>query len=259
MGKIKQVSKLCNVSEEKIFKMIKVIKTLNPKPADTFSQEKVHIDQPDIIVTRSEKGWRIDLNNSNLPTVNLDEDYIEEINNFKLDEKGNHFAAEKIGEARWLKKAVDQRNKTILRVTSEIVKKQVGFFKHGLSHMKPMILKDISDAIGMHESTVSRVTNSKLILTEWGAMPLKHFFSASIASSENTEMHAASAVRETIRSLISSEIASKPLSDDKLAGILSKEGMEVARRTVAKYRDMLNIPSSSQRRRESRLQRLVSN
>ena len=96
--------------------------------------------------------------------------------------------------------------------------------------MKPMILKDISDAIGMHESTVSRVTNSKLILTEWGAMPLKHFFSASIASSENTEMHAASAVRETIRSLISSEIASKPLSDDKIEGILSKEGMEVARR-----------------------------
>ena len=258
-GKIKQVIKLCGVSEEKLYQMIKVIKTLNPKPADLFSQEKVLIDQPDIIVTKSEKGWRIDLNNSNLPTVNLDEDYIEEINNFNLDEKGNSFAAEKIGEARWLKKAVEQRNKTILRVTSEIVKKQVSFFKHGLSHMKPMILKDISDAIGMHESTVSRVTNSKLILTEWGAMPLKHFFSASIASTEDSEMHAASAVRETIRSLISTEIASKPLSDDKLAGILSKEGMEVARRTVAKYRDMLNIPSSSQRRRETRLKRLVSN
>ncbi len=259
LGKIKQVSKLCGVSEEKLFQMIRVIKTLNPKPADCFAQEKVLIDQPDIIVTRSEKGWRIDLNNSNLPTVNLDEDYIEEINNFNLDEKGTNFASEKIGEARWLKKAVEQRNKTILRVTSEIVKKQVSFFKHGLSHMKPMILKDISDAIGMHESTVSRVTNSKLILTEWGAMPLKHFFSASIASTEDTEMHAASAVRETIRSLISSEIASKPLSDDKLANILSKEGMEVARRTVAKYRDMLKIPSSSQRRRETRLQRLVSN
>ena len=258
-GKIKQVSKLCGVSEEKIFQMIKIIKTLNPKPADSFIQEKILIDQPDIIVTRSEKGWRIDLNNSNLPTVNLDEEYIEEISNFNLDEKGNNFASEKIGEARWLKKAVEQRNKTILRVTSEIVKKQVSFFKHGLSHMKPMILKDISDAIGMHESTVSRVTNSKLILTEWGAMPLKHFFSASIASSEDSEMHAASAVRETIRSLISSEIAAKPLSDDKLAGILSKEGMEVARRTVAKYRDMLNIPSSSQRRRQSRLQRFVSN
>ena len=117
-----------------------------------------------------------------------------------------------------------------------------------------MILKDISDAIGMHESTVSRVTNSKLILTEWGVMPLKNFFSASIASSEDSETHAASAVRETIKMLISSEIAAKPLSDDKLAGILNKEGMDVARRTVAKYRDMLNIPSSSQRRREARLQ-----
>jgi RNA polymerase sigma-54 factor len=258
-GKIKQVAKLCAVSEEKLFQMIKVIKTLNPKPAVSFTQDKVLIDQPDIIVTRSEKGWRIDLNNSNLPTVNLDEAYIEEINNFNLDEKGTNFTSEKIGEARWLKKAVEQRNKTILRVTSEIEKKQVSFFKHGLSHMKPMILKDVSDAIGMHESTVSRVTNSKLILTEWGAFPLKHFFSSSIASSEDSEMHAASAVRETIKSLISSEIASKPLSDDKLAGILSKEGMEVARRTVAKYRDMLNIPSSSQRRRASRLQRFVSN
>ena len=125
--------------------------------------------------------------------------------------------------------------------------------------MKPMILKDISDAIGMHESTVSRVTNSKLILTEWGVMPLKNFFSASISGSENSELHAASAVRETIKTLISSEIAEKPLSDDKLAGILNKEGMDVARRTVAKYRDMLNIPSSSQRRRQARLLRYASN
>ena len=176
-----------------------------------------------------------------------------------MDEKGNEFALDKIGEARWLKKAVEQRNKTILRVTSEIVKKQVGFFRHGFSHMKPMILKDISDAIGMHESTVSRVTNSKLILTEWGVMPLKNFFSASISGSENSELHAASAVRQTIKTLISSEIAGKPLSDDKLAAILNKEGMDVARRTVAKYRDMLNIPSSSQRRRQARLLKFASN
>ena len=119
-----------------------------------------------------------------------------------------------------------------------------------------MCIRD--SAIGMHESTVSRVTNSKLILTEWGVMPLKNFFSASIASSEDSETHAASAVRETIKALISSEISGKPLSDDKLAGILNKEGMDVARRTVAKYRDMLNIPSSSQRRREARLQNFAS-
>ena len=258
-GKFKQVSKLCRVSEEKLFQMIKILKTLNPKPAELFSQENTNIDQPDIIVKKSAKGWRIDLNGSTLPSVNLDENYIEEIDNYNLDDKANTFASEKIGEARWLKKAVEQRNKTILKVTSEIVKKQVGFFRHGFSHMKPMILKDISDSIGMHESTVSRVTNSKLILTEWGVMPLKNFFSASISGSENSELHAASAVRETIRTLISSEIAGKPLSDDKLAGILNKEGMDVARRTVAKYRDMLSIPSSSQRRRQARLIKLASN
>ena len=258
-GKIKQASKLCFVTEEKLFEMIKVIKTLNPKPAEKFIQEDILIDQPDVMVSKTPKGWRIDLNGSTLPTVNLDEDYIEEINNFSLDEKSADFTSEKIGEARWLKKAVEQRNKTILRVTSEIVKKQVGFFKHGFSHMKPMILKDIAEAIGMHESTISRVTNGKLILTEWGAMSLKSFFSASIASSEEAEMHAASAVRETIKKLISKEISGKPLSDDKLAGILSKEGMDVARRTVAKYRDMLKIPSSAQRRRTSRLQRYVNN
>ena len=258
-GKFKNISKLCKVSEEKLFQMIKILKTLNPKPAEEFNQENTNVDQPDIIVTRSVKGWRIDLNGSTLPSVNIDECYIEELNSYKLDEKGNSFALEKIGEARWLKKAVEQRNKTILKVTSEILKKQVGFFRHGFSHMKPMILKDISDEIGMHESTVSRVTNSKLILTEWGVMPLKNFFSASISGSENSEMHAASAVRETIKSLISSEIVGKPLSDDKLAVILNKEGMDVARRTVAKYRDMLNIPSSAQRRKQARLMRFASN
>ncbi len=258
-GKFKQIGKVCKVTETKLFEMINILKKLNPKPAEPFNQENTNIDQPDIIVKRSAKGWRIDLNGSTLPSVNLDESYIEEIDNYNLDEKGNEFALDKIGEARWLKKAVEQRNKTILRVTSEIVKKQVGFFRHGFSHMKPMILKDISDAIGMHESTVSRVTNSKLILTEWGVMPLKNFFSASISGSENSELHAASAVRQTIKTLISSEIAGKPLSDDKLAAILNKEGMDVARRTVAKYRDMLNIPSSSQRRRQARLLKFASN
>jgi RNA polymerase sigma-54 factor len=119
-GKIKQISKLCKVSHEVLIEMIKTIKTLNPKPAENYLQEKVVIDQPDVIITKTEKGWRVDLNGSTLPSVNLDEDYIEEINNFKLDEKGSNFASDKIGEARWLKKAVEQRNKTILRVTSEI-------------------------------------------------------------------------------------------------------------------------------------------
>ena len=171
----------------------------------------------------------------------------------------NFFTSEKVGEARWLKKAVEQRNGTILKVTSEILKKQTAFFKHGFSHMKPMILKDIADSIGMHESTISRVTNSKLNLTEWGLLAMKEFFSASISSTEETDRHAASAVREALKKLISNEITGKPLSDEKIAAYLSEEGMDVARRTVAKYRDMLNIPSSAERRRNAKFNKLLSN
>ena len=139
-----------------------------------------------------------------------------------------------------------------------ILQKQIGFFKHGLSHMKPLILKDVADAIGMHESTVSRVTNSKLILTDWGLLSLKEFFSAAIPSSEESDKHAASAVREALKKLISTEVSSKPLSDEKIADVLSNQGIDVARRTVAKYRDMLSIPSSAERKRRSKLSKLLS-
>ena len=258
-GKIKQLAKLCGVHEKKIVEMVNLIKTLNPKPAEQFLKNDSNLSQPDVIVSKSEKGWKIDLNRSTLPTIEIDDDYIQEINNYDLDEKSNQFSIEKIGEARWLKKAVEQRNRTILKVTSEIIKKQTGFFKHGHSHMKPMILKDIADAIGMHESTISRVTNSKLILTQWGLLSMKEFFSASIPSTEQSDNHAASAVREALRKLVATEISGKPLSDEKIAKVLSKDGMDVARRTVAKYRDMLNIPSSAERRRNAKFSKLLSN
>ena len=258
-GKIRQLSKMCKVESKKIIEMVNVVKTLNPKPAEGFLDQELNISQPDVIVTKTPKGWKIDLNRSTLPSINLDEEYIDEINQTNLDEKSNFFTSEKVGEARWLKKAVEQRNKTILKVTSEILKKQTAFFKHGFSHMKPMILKDIADSIGMHESTISRVTNSKLILTEWGLLPMKEFFSASISSTEETDKHAASAVREALKKLISNEITGKPLSDEKIAAYLSEEGMDVARRTVAKYRDMLNIPSSAERRRNAKFNKLLSN
>ncbi len=257
-GKIKTLTKICEIENSKIVEMINVIKTLNPKPAENFNIEPIRISEPDIIVTRTNKGWKIDLNKSTLPTINLDEDYINEITNLNLGENDNDFTTNKIGEAKWLQKAVDQRNKTILKVASVILKKQLGFFKHGLSHMKPLILKDVADAIGMHESTVSRVTNSKLILTDWGLLSLKDFFSASIPSSEESHKHAASAVREALKKLISSEVSNKPLSDEKIAEVLSNQGIDVARRTVAKYRDMLSIPSSAERKRQSRLNKLLT-
>ena len=257
-GKIKTLSKLCDVENDKIIQMVNIIKTLNPKPAEYFNDEPLRISEPDIIVTKTNKGWKIDLNRSTLPTIDIDEDYISEISNLNLREDDNEFTVNKIGEAKWLQKAVDQRNKTILKVASVILQKQISFFKHGFSHMKPLILKDVADAIGMHESTVSRVTNSKLILTDWGLLSLKEFFSASIPSSEESDKHAASAVREALKKLISSEMSSKPLSDEKIADVLSNQGIEVARRTVAKYRDMLSIPSSAERKRQSKLNKLLS-
>ncbi len=257
-GKIKTLKKMCKIENDKIIQMINIIKTLNPKPAENFNSEPLRISEPDIIVTKTNKGWKIDLNKSNLPTIDLDEDYINEISNLNLGIDDNEFTNNKIGEAKWLQKAVDQRNKTILKVASVILKKQIGFFKHGFSHMKPLILKDVADAIGMHESTISRVTNSKLILTDWGLFSLKEFFSASIPSSEESDKHAASAVREALKKLISSEVSNKPLSDEKIANVLSNQGIDVARRTVAKYRDMLSIPSSAERKRQSKLNKLLS-
>ena len=257
-GKIKTLTKMCEIENDKIIKMISIIKTLNPKPGENFNSEPLRISEPDIIVTKTIKGWKIDLNKSTLPTIDLDENYIAEISNLNLGVDDNDFTANKIGEAKWLKKAVDQRNKTILKVASVILQKQIGFFKHGFSHMKPLILKDVADTIGMHESTVSRVTNSKLILTDWGLLSLKEFFSASIPSSEESDKHAASAVREALKKLISTEVSNKPLSDEKIADVLSDQGIEVARRTVAKYRDMLSIPSSAERKRRSKLSKLLS-
>ena len=257
-GKIKTLTKMCTIENDKIIEMINIIKTLNPKPAENFNSEPLRISEPDIIVTKTNKGWKIDLNKSTLPTIDLDEDYISEISNLNLKENDNDFTANKIGEAKWLQKAVDQRNKTILKVASVILQKQIGFFKHGFSNMKPLILKDVADAIGMHESTVSRVTNSKLILTDWGLLSLKEFFSASIPSSEESDKHAASAVREALKKLISSEVSNKPLSDEKISDVLSNQGIDVARRTVAKYRDMLSIPSSAERKRRSKLSKLLS-
>ena len=257
-GKIKTLTKLCEIENDKIIQMVNIIKTLNPKPAENFNDELLSISEPDIVVSKTNKGWKIDLNRSTLPTIDLDEDYISEISNLNLGEDDNEFTVNKIGEAKWLQKAVDQRNKTILKVASVILKKQIGFFKHGLSHMKPLILKDVADAIGMHESTVSRVTNSKLILTDWGLLSLKEFFSAAIPSSEESDKHAASAVREALKKLISTEVSNKPFSDEKISDVLSNQGIDVARRTVAKYRDMLSIPSSAERKRRSKLNKLLS-
>ena len=201
-------------------------------------------------------GWIVDLNRSTLPSLVIDEDYGNKVaatsRGVKKDEAKN-FAGEALGSARWLKRALEQRNSTTLKISGEIIRHQSEFLVHGLAALKPLALKDVAEAVGMHESTVSRVTSGLTISTPKGCFALKSFFSVSIATTDSGDGTAAAAVRNMIKEIVSGEISGKPLSDDAIAALVAKKGVKLARRTVAKYRDMLRIPSSSERRRQARL------
>ena len=171
----------------------------------------------------------------------------------KHDDNSSTYISDTIASARWLKRSVEQRNSTTLTIASAIVAQQEEFLEKGLSHLKPMVLRDIASNVGMHESTVSRVTTGLTIETPRGCFAMKYFFSVSLNSADNNETHAATAVRETIKKLISEEPSKKPLSDEAIATIMKKDGIDLARRTVAKYREIMKIPSSAQRKRQSRL------
>jgi len=175
------------------------------------------------------------------------------MNSAKKNENSASFIADSVASARWLKRSVEQRNSTTLTIASAIIAQQESFLKHGLSHLKPMVLRDIANNVGMHESTVSRVTTGLTMETPRGCFAMKYFFSVSLNSAENGETHAATAVREAIKQLILEEPSKKPLSDEAIALIMKKDGIDLARRTVAKYREIMKIPSSAQRRRQTRL------
>jgi len=169
------------------------------------------------------------------------------------NEQSTNFVSESVASARWLKRSVEQRNSTTLTIAAAIVAQQEDFLNLGLSYLKPMVLRDIAKEVGMHESTVSRVTTGLTMETPRGCFAMKYFFSVSINSAEDGETHAATAVRESIRKLISEEPPKKPLSDEAIASMMKKDGIDLARRTVAKYREIMKIPSSAQRRRQTRL------
>ena len=194
-------------------------------------------------------GWKVELNNDTLPRVLVNQRYYAEISAASAKDEDKSFALEQFANANWLAKSLDQRARTILKVASEIVRQQDAFFVHGIKHLRPLNLKVVADAIEMHESTVSRVTSNKYIATPRGIFELKYFFTASIASASGGEAHSAEAVRHRIRELIEAETKDTVLSDDKIVEILQGEGIAIARRTVAKYRETLKIPSSVQRRR----------
>lgn len=253
-GDMSALKRLCQVSQEDLSDMIKELQALNPKPGLMFGGEAAQTVAPDIYIKRNNHGiWRVELNTATLPNVLISQRYYAELKAGAGDAKAKEYLSDCMANATWLIKALDQRAKTIVRVATELVKQQEAFFEHGVRHLKPLNLKAIADAIEMHESTVSRVTSHKYLSCNRGVFELKYFFTSAIASSSGEADHSAESVKDRIRSLIESETKDHILSDDAIVEVLKREEIDIARRTVAKYREAMRIPSSVQRRRAKKL------
>ncbi len=245
------LKKICGVGEEDLVDMIAEIRRLNPKPGLAFGSAIVQPIVPDVFVRPAPDGaWLVELNSDTLPKVLVNQSYYAEVSATARRDTDKSYLAECLQSATWLVRALDQRARTILKVSNEIVRQQDAFFARGVQHLRPLNLKTVAEAIGMHESTVSRVTANKYMATSRGIFELKYFFTSSIAASHGGEAHSAEAVRHRIKQLIDGESATEILSDDTIVERLRTAGIDIARRTVAKYREAMRIPSSVQRRRE---------
>ncbi|HEX3938863.1 MAG TPA: RNA polymerase factor sigma-54 [Xanthobacteraceae bacterium] len=245
------LKKVCGVGDEDLADMIAELRRLNPKPGLAFGSAPVQPIVPDVFVRPAPNGaWIVELNSDTLPKVLVNQRYHSEVSATARRDTEKSYLAECLQSATWLVRALDQRARTILKVSNEIVRQQDGFFAHGVAHLRPLNLKTVAEAIGMHESTVSRVTANKYMATTRGIFELKYFFTSAIAASHGGEAHSAEAVRHRIKQLIDGESATGILSDDTLVERLRDAGIDIARRTVAKYREAMRIPSSVQRRRE---------
>ncbi|HEX9569744.1 MAG TPA: RNA polymerase factor sigma-54 [Rhodospirillales bacterium] len=247
---LKGLAKACRADAEDVADMIAEIKTLDPKPALAFDHGIAQPITPDVLMRPAPGGtWFIELNSESLPKVLVNNQYYARVSRQARSKQEKQYITEQFHSANWLVKSLHQRATTILKVATELVRQQNGFFANGVRYLKPLVLRDIADAIEMHESTVSRVTSNKYIATPRGIYELKYFFTPAIAGTGG-HTHSAESVRHRIKSLINAEPAKKILSDDKIVDILKTEGIDIARRTVAKYRESMSIPSSVQRRRD---------
>jgi RNA polymerase sigma-54 factor len=245
---------LCSLEASDIAEMIGEIRSLTPKPGLAFGSEPVQPVVPDVYVREGPDGaWHVELNSDTLPRVLVNARYYADVNANARSRQDKAYLTECFNNANWLVKSLDQRARTIIKVASEIVRQQDAFLTHGVRHMRPLNLRVIAEAIGMHESTVSRVTSNKYMATPRGLFELKYFFTAAIAAVDGGEAHSAEAVRDRIRELVDNE-AQDILSDDRIVTILGESGIDIARRTVAKYREALRIPSSVERRRLRQLE-----
>jgi RNA polymerase sigma-54 factor len=248
------LKRVARVSDEDLMDMIQEVRRLNPKPGLKYGSAPSQPIVPDVLVRALPDGsFHVELNSDTLPRVLVNQSYYATVCKSATKKEDKSYLVDCLQTANWLVKSLDQRARTILKVAQEIVRQQDAFLTYGVRHLRPLNLKTVADAISMHESTVSRVTANKYMATNRGLFELKYFFTSSIAATADGDAHSSEAVRDRIRTMIEAEPASDVLSDDKIVEKLKTDGVDIARRTVAKYREALRIPSSVQRRRLKRI------
>ena len=251
-GRMADLKRICGVDDEDLADMVRELRAYDPKPGCQFSAKGTEAVTPDVFVRRTRAGFAVELNQATLPRMLVNRRYYQELKGGPSDKASRAWLSECLASASWLVKALDQRARTIVKVVSEIVKRQQGFFEKGVTAMRPMTLREVAEAIEMHESTVSRVTSNKYLLCDRGLLELKYFFSSGVASTDGDgEGASAEAVKAAIRDIIDGE--ADVLSDDAIAGLLKQRGFDCARRTVVKYREAMGIGSSVQRRRQRKI------
>ncbi|MFK7841554.1 MAG: RNA polymerase factor sigma-54 [Sphingorhabdus sp.] len=253
-GALPQLKRICGVDDEDMMDMISEIRNYDPKPGGRIGGVSVQAVVPDVFIAERAHGWIIEVNSATLPKVLVNRSYYSELKDGAQDKESKEWLNECLADANWLVKALDQRQRTIVKVATEITKQQEEFFRKGVEHLRPLTLKNVAEKIEMHESTVSRVTSNKYLSCSRGTFELKYFFTSGIQSSTGGEASSAEAVKSHIKTLIDNEDPKKILSDDKLVALLQAKGFDIARRTVAKYREALGMGSSVQRRRQKALE-----
>ncbi len=259
-GELARLQKLCGVDDEDFADMLGELRGYDPKPGLRFGQRQAEAVVPDVLVRDvvledGSIGFDVAINQVTLPRLIVNRSYFVELRGTCVTREAKAWLGERLADANWLIKALDQRQKTILKVAAEIVRQQDGFFRHGVSHLRPLTLRTVAEAVSLHESTVSRVTSNKALHCARGTFELKYFFTSGVASSDGDGAVSAEAVKAAIRQLIDAEDPAAVLSDDTLVDLLRTRGFDLARRTVAKYREAIGLGSSVQRRRQKALGR----
>ncbi|MBB5710380.1 RNA polymerase factor sigma-54 [Sphingomonas xinjiangensis] len=252
-GDMARLKRICGVDDEDLADMVRELRSYDPKPGCRFGGEPPASVIPDVFVARRRDGWAVELNGATLPRLLVNRSYHAQVSAGPQDKASKAWLSDCLASANWLIKTLDQRQRTIVKVAGEIVKQQEAFFLRGVAHLRPLTLRQVAEAIEMHESTVSRVTSNKYLSCARGLFELKYFFTSAIAAADGGEAVSAEAVKSAIRALIAAEDAKKILSDDTLVELLNAKGFDIARRTVAKYREAMGIGSSVQRRRQKAL------